>query len=568
MANNGENPDKGAGKPGAEASPKKPSAILDLKPTGVAVNDIPKGAEKTAEATAGVAADAAKPAAGATDAAKTAPAAGSTPEPAKGAAPKPAAGTAAKPDAGSGKPDADASGAPPRSRPGSEPPQRPQGGLTPLLTHLAAGLAGGMIALVGADTLISQMGGFGPGEDIERRLRAVETAAARTPQVPASLADRLAADEQKLARLDGIAGQVQELAARPAGQPADAELASRVAKLEETLNTLANASGDSRRVPNAASLAGRITDLEQALGNQVGQLRKSVAQDLDARIAPLAEATDAAKAGTQRLDRDLAAVKTDVAKTGQRLDALKATSDKIQDDTGAVRTQIDVLRSQVAEQIRGLAKPQDISATVGPVAARLAALEGSVQGVIKSEDERRANADRIVLALELGNLKRAVDRGGSYATELDQVARLAQGRLNLSVLGQYKNEGVPTLSALTTEFRSLVNPMLDADAATPDAGVVDRLLASAKSIVRVRRVNQGADDQSAEAVVARMEAALKDGRLVDVQNEAKKLSPKAQAPAQAWLAKVAARVSVDQAIAEIEDKLKTSLTAGQPDQKG
>jgi hypothetical protein len=544
MANNPENPDKGANKPG-EPAPKKPSAILDLKPSGVEVNDIKSDQPKAEPPKA---------------------------DPAKAGEPKSAAAgpgqsgpEAAK--ASPGKPEVKPEPAGAATRKPADQMPKPQGALTPLLTHLAAGLAGGMIALVGADTLISQMGGFGPGsEDLERRLRAVEQTA-RAPQVPNAISDRLAAAEQKLSNLDDVARQIQTLAARPAGQ-AETELGGRLTKVEETLAALSSGAGDNRRGPQNASLAGRVADLEQAMGTQIAQLRKSVAQDIDSRLGPIADGTDAAKAGTQRLDRDLSLVKADAAKASQRLDAMKVTDDKLQEDANALRTQIDTLKSQIAEQIRGLAKPQDIAATVGPVQARVSALESSVQGVIKSENERRANADRIVLALELGNLKRAVDRGGGYERELDQVSRLSQGRLNLTVLGQYRSEGVPTLSALTTEFRGLINPILDADATTPEAGVVDRLLASAKSIVRVRRVTQGADDQTAEAIVARMEAALKDGRLGDVQAEAKKLPPKAQAPAQVWLTKVAARVSVDQAISEIEDKLKASLTAAQPEQKG
>ena len=165
----------------------------------------------------------------------------------------------------------------------------------------------------------------------------------------------------------------------------------------------------------------------------------------------------------------------------------------------------------------------------------------------------------LVLALELGNLKRTVDRGIAYAADLDRVARLSQGRLNLTVLGQYKDQGVPTATELAAEFRKLTNTVLDSAEQNPDASVVDRLLAGAKTIVRVRRVDQGPDDQSVEAVVARMEAALRDARLADVQAEAKKLPPRAQQPIQPWLGKVSARVAVDQGIAEIENQLKQSI---------
>ena len=80
-------------------------------------------------------------------------------------------------------------------------------------------------------------------------------------------------------------------------------------------------------------------------------------------------------------------------------------------------------------------------------------------------------------------------------------------------------------------------------------------------MVRVRKVDHAPDDKSAEAVVGRMETALKEARLSDVLAESKSLSPKAQAAAQPFLEKVTARVTVDNAVGAIEDQLKTSLSS-------
>ena len=79
--------------------------------------------------------------------------------------------------------------------------------------------------------------------------------------------------------------------------------------------------------------------------------------------------------------------------------------------------------------------------------------------------------------------------------------------------------------------------------------------------MRLRKVDHAPDDKSAEAVVGRMEIALKEARLSDVLTESKSLSPKALAAAQPFLEKVSARVSVDSAVGAIEGQLKTSLSA-------
>jgi hypothetical protein len=117
------------------------------------------------------------------------------------------------------------------------------------------------------------------------------------------------------------------------------------------------------------------------------------------------------------------------------------------------------------------------------------------------------------------------------------------------------------VSELIREFRVVANQILDADAEPAGGSVVDRLIAGARSFVRIRKVGQSATDMTAEATVGRMETALKDGRLNDVIEEAKKLPPKAAVVAEPWLRKVEARNTVDRAMADIEIALKTSLSA-------
>ena len=89
----------------------------------------------------------------------------------------------------------------------------------------------------------------------------------------------------------------------------------------------------------------------------------------------------------------------------------------------------------------------------------------------------------------------------------------------------------------------------------------ERLLAGARSIVRVRKAGHGPDDMGAEAVVGRMEAALKEGRVGEVLAQGAKLPPKAALTAEDWLRKLQARHAVDQSIGQLEAALKSSLAA-------
>jgi hypothetical protein len=296
---------------------------------------------------------------------------------------------------------------------------------------------------------------------------------------------------------------------------------------------------------------------------------------MEMRVAAISEASEAARTGVQRIERDLTGAKAEVSRIGQRADVLKAAQDRVdqtlrtlQTDEGSLKASFEEFRTDTDTKLRSLAKPADIASAVTPLQGRLSTLDQSVQSVVQAEDERKANAERIVLALELGSLKRALERGGNYAAELAAVKKAGAGRIDLTALEAYQNSGLPTQTELVRDFRGVANAILDADAEQPDASLVDRLLSGARTIVRVRKVAPAVDDKSTEAIVARMENALRDGRLTDVLDEAKRLPAKAALPAHDWLKRVEARQSVDAGVAKIDAALKASLAATRSEQPG
>ncbi|HEX7072688.1 MAG TPA: hypothetical protein VF226_01480 [Hyphomicrobiaceae bacterium] len=601
---------KTTGKPASEGSgPKKPSALLDLKATEVTSKDVKPPAPSTsttASAAAGSGGSAKEAEPKGSPAPASSPAAANV-ENSPGAtsgAPKPAAsqtsssGTS-KPGTQSaekqtvqqpaGKQDAAKSSAQQETTPAAT-PKRSGSGLS-IVTHLTAGIAGGFLALLLADAVGPQ---FGLGNrvpqqvvsDLQQRLTAAEQAIRQRSAIetvsPQEFQQKLAEVESRLAHLDEVDRKVGELSDNQAkiaaettnladrvNQSAPAEVTERIAKLEQVLSTLTAAAGSDEpgRIPQLAAISGKLADLEATIPNQLTELRKSVSEEIATRLSETAEASEAARAATLRMDRELAAAKADLARLSQRAEALKATDDRleqllraVQEEAGSLRSTVEGLQGELATQLKTVARAQDVTAAVAPVEGRVAALEQNVQAVVRSEEDRRANAERIVLALELGNLKRALDRGGSYAAELGELRRISAGKIDLAVLERYKDEGVPTLAALQKEFRPVANAVIDAASVPADASPLDRLLIGAKAIVRVRRVEHSPDDTSVEAIVGRMEQALAEGKFTDVLDQARLLPPKSLEPAEAWLAKVEARAAVDRALASVEDQLKASLS--------
>jgi hypothetical protein len=401
-------------------------------------------------------------------------------------------------------------------------------GSNTFLSHVAAGVAGAVLTLIAAalsGIFSSDAGNQGQvAPDVTKRLAALEQTVRQRPAAPAGdVATKLAAAEAKLKALEdqtrslAAVGDAQAKLAADVkaleGRGASPELADRLAKIETAL-AAASAGDPSARGPQEAALAAKLAELEK-LAN---------------------DAIEAARSAANRGDRDLAVLKTDTNRLGARFDALKG---------------------DIEERLRSAAKSADLAA----VQAKISAFEQEVQGLLKGEGERRSNTQRVLLTLEITNLKRAMDRGDRYSTELDAVRKVAGNTLNLAPLERYSLEGVPPLPALAKDFRRVANAAIDADAEQADASVWDRLVSGARSLVRVRKTGHTADDTSAEAVLGRMETALKEGRVGEVLAQAGKLPPKAAAAADDWLRRLQARYAVDQSLTEIETALKSSLAA-------
>jgi hypothetical protein len=166
------------------------------------------------------------------------------------------------------------------------------------------------------------------------------------------------------------------------------------------------------------------------------------------------------------------------------------------------------------------------------------------------------------MSLELANLKRVIESGNKYAAELAAVRKVFKERVDLTVLERHKDTGVPARADLERDFRPVLRAVIDASTAPAEGSLLDRIVAGAKSVVHVRKINQSSDDTSVEAVLSRMETALEENRLDDVLEEAKRIPQDAAVPAQSWLSAIEARHAVDRAIADLERQLKTSLTDG------
>ena len=299
------------------------------------------------------------------------------------------------------------------------------------------------------------------------------------------------------------------------------ELMGRLAKLEEALGA-ATAADPAAQSPQVAALSGKLAELEKAARN----------------------ATELARSGIARFDGEL------VGAADRRGPSGPAARHPEGRDRGAAQGSRQGRRSGAARppRLRRWSATCRHSSRARPTAPP--APTPMPRRCCSPSSLPTSSAPSIAARATPRSWRRAKKLGGFT--------------LNFTALERYMKEGAAAPQELAKSFRKVADAMLDAEAETPNSTLMDRLLSGARSIVRVRKAGHAADDASLEAIIGRMEAAMKDGRLADVLANAKKLPPKAALAGEDWVKKVEARQAVEQAMAEVEAQLKASLGGPSP----
>src|SRR5690606_31292078 len=103
---------------------------------------------------------------------------------------------------------------------------------------------------------------------------------------------------------------------------------------------------------------------------------------------------------------------------------------------------------------------------------------------LAAEVARQDEAPKVALVVAATSLKSAIERGSPFASELETYSSLASDAGELDQLRPHAEQGIPTLAALANEASALAARIAAAEnAPDPSAGIVDRLISSARSIV-------------------------------------------------------------------------------------
>lgn len=377
--------------------------------------------------------------------------------------------------------------------------------VTSFLTHAAAGLIGGLAVLAAIAWGYLPLSTPADAPDLaplEKRIAKLEA----SPQTPDN-SEALEKLETRLADLDARASETP---------PEMTALADRVAQLETSLNSMAEAAKEGGSVADAAAISQQINDAEKRLDEKLE--------------TALAEAMSGAETDTTAID----SLRKDLADVDAKLKAL---------------TEAELGSEEAAQLLPEIAVLDE----------RLRKIESTLPQLLEAVDEDINDTKRATLAIAFANLRAAVDNGRPYAGELAALTQLSPGAGDFGSLLDYEDTGIPTVRALTASFEEAREAALSTQKSTGDTSIIDRLLGSAESLVKIRRIDEAAEGDQPDAVLARAGAKLEQGDLGAAVKEVETLQGAPREAFAKWLDAAHARLDAEVTLQRLQNVLLVSL---------
>lgn len=405
---------------------------------------------------------------------------------------------------------------------------------------LFAGLIGAVLALGGQQFMPRLVTG---NEDGASNLIAQNT----------ELKNQLTALETKINEVSGQAStarleeQFAELS-RKVETSAENDVSERLGSLEQTMKDLsAVASGGEEQIAGVAAIATKVNSLESRVQNEMEAIKTEFSNKLKSDIEQISKAV-----AEQESLAQIEGVKLKATTLSKKLAELDAQSSKFDDDIAAMRSDVDGIKSSL---INRSALDQQLE----PLQSSLASIEEKLAVFAKREQQAHEAARRSALAIAFNNLKRTMDRGEGFGSELEAVKKLAGSEIDFSTLSGFVQSGIPTEQVLIDTFPKLAIEAISETGQIDDQSGWDKLVTKARTAFRYRRTGD-VQGETTEAVLARMEHKFKQGEVENVLKEGEALKGHALRVMTPWLKQLEGRLQVEKAMHTLEEQLLVSLS--------
>ncbi len=298
-----------------------------------------------------------------------------------------------------------------------------------------------------------------------------------------------------------------------------------------------------------AALDRRVSAIEMITQNLPS---KSTVEGLGGQVAQLQTEMGAlaTRGDLTVVDNKLSALakKVDALPPGVTPDALAALADRV------ARLEAGGAASGGGDGVDATAVAA-LNSRIDQAQANLKALGDRVAALESKAAAGPADSTLAARAIAVVALRRAVDEGAPFTTDLDLAAALGLPAADVAALKPFAEKGVATKAALAAEFSQVGDAIVAATTgANPNAGLFERLIAGLGSLVTVRPTGpvQGNDPA---AVVSRMQAAVAAGDLATALSERDSLPAAGQDACADWAAAAKSRVTVDALIARIAQSI-------------
>ena len=291
-----------------------------------------------------------------------------------------------------------------------------------------------------------------------------------------------------------------------------ADLHNRVVQLESTLKAMAETASEGGSIGSAAAISQQIAEAEQKLNEKIA----------------------AARAEGEQLSGTVTALQNEIAALGSKLSALAEA------ELGGGAT--------------------DAGPELNALSERIAKIESVLPELMGAIGKETADVKSAAAAIAFANLRAAVSEGRPYAAELDTLGALAPGIGDLGVLPAYAEKGIPTLPELTRSFAAAREDALAAVTAPPSDSFFDNLLASAQSLVTIKRIDEEPAGEGPSAALAKAKAALDKGDLAGAIEQVETLEDAPRQALSAWLGAARARLGADAIMTRLEGLLLLSMS--------